>query len=387
MSTTFHLPASFRLGIIGGGQLARMSAMQAFRFGIQVGAVCSPSGNDPMEQVTPHIFRGDMSDYDTLMQLADWADVITLENEFLDAGLLKKVMFDSVTPVFPSPESFRLIENKRIEKETFRNAGIPVAAFQVVATSEDLHHAGQQLGWPFILKSSKGGYDGYGNKHVSGLDEAKVAFRELGGDKGHEVIAERLVPFTRELAVMVARNEHGTVIYPCCETVQENHICTRVYAPARIHRSVREKCEKLAGKAAEAISGKGLFGFEFFLTEQGELLLNESAPRPHNSGHFSIEACSVSQFENHVRSVCGLPLVQPHMRYPAAVMINLLGKNPGDAMLQLTDYQPDDCEVHIHAYGKSKSRKGRKMGHITVLGSHMEIAEKRALEAAGVTAL
>ncbi len=381
MSTSFELPASFRLGFIGGGQLARMSAMQAFRFGIEVGAVCSESGSDPMEKVTPTIFRGDVSDYDTLMKLAEWANVITLENEFLDADVLAKVEQDSGTPVFPSPETFRLIENKRIEKETFRNAGIPVAPFRVVKSEEELPKTGMQLGWPYMLKSSKGGYDGYGNKKVSNFAQAEAGFRALGGTEGREVIAEKNVSFTRELAVMVARNEQGTVTYPCCETIQENHICTRVIVPAPVNRSIRDTCESLARKAAEAINGKGLFGFEFFLTEDDELLLNESAPRPHNSGHFSIEACSVSQFENHVRAVCGLPPVQPTMRFNAAVMVNLLGKSSGDAVLKLPDYGQNDEEIHVHAYGKTTARPGRKMGHLTVLGNNPDTVLKRALQA------
>ncbi|MCH8556210.1 MAG: 5-(carboxyamino)imidazole ribonucleotide synthase [Balneolia bacterium] len=381
MSSAFEVKASFKLGIIGGGQLARMSSYQAFRMGMQVGAVCSPSGTDPMEQVTPHIFRGDVSGYETLMELAKWADVITLENEFLDADVLARVQKDSGTPVYPSPETFRLIENKRIEKETFSDAGIPVARFMVVSGDDDLKKAGAKLGWPYVLKSSKGGYDGYGNAMVANQDEARRGFDKLGGNAGREVIAEETISFVKELAVMVARNEHGAVAYPCVETIQENHICTRVITPARVDRDLREQCERLAIKAAEAIDGKGMFGFEFFLTEEGELLLNESAPRPHNSGHYSIEACTASQFENHVRAVCGLPLAEPNMRSNAAVMINMLGIGSGDAVLSCSERpDTDNEEVHIHSYGKLQCRDGRKMGHFTVMGENPDAALERALK-------
>jgi len=381
MSSAFEVKASFKLGIIGGGQLARMSAYQAYRLGMQVGAVCSPSGTDPMEQLTPHIFRGDVSGYETLMEIAKWADVITLENEFLDADVLARVQKDSGTPVYPSPETFRLIENKRIEKETFRDAGIPVAGFMVITSENDLKKAGAKLGWPFVLKSSKGGYDGYGNAMVANQDEARKGFNKLGGNDGREVIAEETIEFVKELAVMVARNEHGAVAYPCVETIQENHICTKVIAPARVERHIREKCEALALKAAEAIDGKGMFGFEFFLTGDGELLLNESAPRPHNSGHYTIEACQASQFENHVRAVAGLPLVKPEMRTNTAVMINLLGQGDGDAVLRCSEVPDSDNEdVHIHSYGKLKCRTGRKMGHYTVLGENPEMVYERALK-------
>lgn len=381
MSNAFEVKASFKMGIIGGGQLARMSSYQAFRMGMQIGAVCSPSGNDPMEQVTPHIFRGDVSGYETLMELANWADVITLENEFLDADVLARVQKDSGTPVYPSPETFRLIENKRIEKETFSDAGIPVARFMVVSCDDDLKKAGAKLGWPYVLKSSKGGYDGYGNAMVANQDEARRGFDKLGGNKGREVIAEETITFVKELAVMVARNEHGAVAYPCVETIQENHICTRVIAPARVDRNLREQCEKLAIKAAEAIDGKGMFGFEFFLTEEGEILLNESAPRPHNSGHYSIEACTASQFENHVRAVCGLPLAEPKMRSNSAVMINMLGISSGEAILSCSERpDTDNEEVHIHSYGKLQCRDGRKMGHFTVMGENPEAVLERALK-------
>ncbi|MCH8568797.1 MAG: 5-(carboxyamino)imidazole ribonucleotide synthase [Balneolales bacterium] len=384
MTTHLKLESGKKIGIIGGGQLARMSAYAAFRYGLQVGAICSPSGSDPMEQITPHIFRGGVSDYDTLMKLARWADVITLENEFLDADILQKVQDDSGTPVFPSPETFRLIENKRIEKETFRDAGIPVAEFVVLKSENEIEKVGAKLGWPFIMKSSKGGYDGYGNAKVSNRQEALKAFSKLGGEQGREIIAERMVPFTNELAVMVAINEHGAVAYPCCETIQESHICKEVHVPAGISRSIRDKTCEIAIKAAKAINGKGLFGFEFFLTRQNEILLNESAPRPHNSGHYSIEACNISQFESHIRAVLGLPLVEPKMRFPQAVMINLLGKRKGNAVLEWDQSLTNttDREAHLHVYGKKDSRPGRKMGHITLLGNNAgTIAEEaRKLE-------
>jgi 5-(carboxyamino)imidazole ribonucleotide synthase len=380
MSHPFAVSSGFKLGIIGGGQLARMTAYEAFRYGIKVGAVCQPSGKDPMEEVTPHVFRGGVSDPDTLEKLANWADVITLENEFLDADVLAEVQKRTGTPVFPSPETFRLIENKRIEKETFRNAGIPVADFCVVGSIEELPKIGARMGWPFILKSSKGGYDGYGNVFAGNKAEAEAGFRKLGGDQGREIIAEECVNFTKELAVMVARNEHGMVAYPCVETVQENHICKQVMAPAPISRDLRDQTVALAKKATEAIDGKGMFGFEFFLDEHGQILLNESAPRPHNSGHFSIEACSASQFHNHFRAVAGLPLIEPVMRYPSAVMINLLGKENGEAVLRMPRLEPGQEEVHLHSYGKKDGRIGRKMGHITVLGANDRAVLKKAQE-------
>lgn len=374
-----ELASDYKLGIIGGGQLARMSAYQAYRYGIQVGAITSVSGNDPMEQVTPHIFRGGVSDFDTLKKLADWADVVTLENEFLDGDVLQQIQEQTGTPIYPTPASFKKIENKRIEKDTFRNAGIPVARYMVIQEPDDLSKAGAKFGWPYILKSSKGGYDGYGNASVSSAEEAAKAFSKLGGTAGKEIIAEERVDFVKELAVITARNKFGMVTYPCVETIQENHICKTVIAPARIPKALREQACELARAATEAINGIGLFAFEFFLTDDNQILLNESAPRPHNSGHYTIEGCKVSQFENHVRTVTGLPPAPAPMLAPAAVMINLLGKVTGKAVLQLNGDIRDYEHAHVHVYGKSDSRKGRKMGHITLTGQNQEeLLEKAA---------
>lgn len=378
MQKRFSLSATHKIGIIGGGQLARMSAYQAYRFGFQVGAVTSASGKDPMEEITPHTFRGDVNDYDTLKKLADWADVITLENEFLDSSLLFRLQEETGKNIYPGPDSFRLIEDKRIEKETFRNAGIPVAAFMVIASDDDLRKFGAKHGWPFLLKSSKGGYDGYGNAMVHTMDEAKNAFADLGGAHGREVIAEERIDFTHELAVLVARNRTGTVTYPCVETLQVNHICQTVIAPARIPRQLREQACELAVAATEAINGTGLFAFEFFLTESNEILLNESAPRPHNSGHYTIEACETSQFENHIRAVCGFPPGAATMRKPVAVMVNLLGKHNKKAAVGCPTEVFMAEDAHLHVYGKKDSRVGRKMGHLTILGMDVEDCLKTA---------
>ncbi|HCD51522.1 MAG TPA: 5-(carboxyamino)imidazole ribonucleotide synthase, partial [Balneolaceae bacterium] len=307
MSRT-SLPATTKLGFLGAGQLARMSALQAFRFGIQIAVFSDRTENEPVQFMTPFSTSGSFDSVDDMVTFAKECDVVTLENEFISSEILKEVQEKSGTPIFPSPESFSLIENKLIEKQTFENAGIPVTPYKLVKSKEDLEDFGKEYGWPYLLKSSKGGYDGYGNETVRDLNSAAEAFDKLGGSKGHDILAEAFVDFTHELAVQVARNETGTVVYPCCETVQENHICVAVLSPAPVSDEIRKKAQDLAVKATEAIDAKGIFAFEFFLTTDGQVLLNESAPRPHNSGHYTIEGCITSQFENHVRSVLGLPL-------------------------------------------------------------------------------
>ncbi|MEQ8523332.1 5-(carboxyamino)imidazole ribonucleotide synthase [Gracilimonas sp.] len=378
MSRT-SIPANLKLGFLGAGQLARMSSLEAFRFGIQVAAFSDRTENEPLQFMTPYSTSGSFESVDDMVEFAKGCDVITLENEFISSEILKEVQEKSGTPIYPSPDSFALIENKLIEKQTFEAAGIPVTPYKLVEGDSDLKEFGEDNGWPYMLKSSKGGYDGYGNETVNNLDEAKEAFSNLGGDKGQDILAEAFVDFTKELAVQVARNETGTVVYPCCETVQKDHICVAVLSPAPVEKIVREMAQELAFKATEAIDGKGIFAFEFFLTKDGSLILNESAPRPHNSGHYTIEGTVASQFENHVRAVLGLPLGSTRLNKPAVAMINLLGthKRPAE-----TDHIKEAMETedgHLHVYGKVDSKVGRKMAHYTLLGDSLEETYKKAM--------
>ncbi len=374
------LSSSTKLGFLGAGQLARMSALQAFRFGIQVAVFSDRPENEPVQFMTPFSASGSFESVDEMVEFAKECDVVTLENEFIGSNLLKEVQERSGTPIFPSPESFALIENKLIEKQTFEAAGIPVTPYRLVQSEADLEAFGNEYGWPYLLKSSKGGYDGYGNVTVRDLEGARTGFEKLGGMKGHDIIAEAFVPFTKELAVQVARNETGTVVYPCCETVQENHICVAVLSPAPIPEKFQQKAQELAIQAVEAINGKGIFAFEFFLTEDGNVLLNESAPRPHNSGHYTTEGCVASQFENHVRSVLGLPLGSTDMTRPAAAMINLLGTHNRLAKADNISEGMTHGNGHYHVYGKVQSKIGRKMAHYTLLGDDLEATYKKAKE-------
>lgn len=379
MSRT-SIPANLKIGFLGAGQLARMSALEAFRFGIQVSVFSDRTENEPVQFMTPFSTSGSFDSVDDMVEFAKECDVITLENEFISSEILQEVQDKSGTPIFPSPKSFALIENKLIEKQTFENAGIPVTPYKLVSSAEDLEQFGEENGWPYLLKSSKGGYDGYGNKTVRDSASAKEAFKKLGGEDGRDILAEAFVPFTKELAVQVARNETGTVVYPCCETVQENHICVAVLSPAPIEDIFQKRAQELAIKAVEAIDGKGIFAFEFFLTKTGEILLNESAPRPHNSGHYTIEGCVTSQFENHVRAVLGLPLGSSQMNAPAAAMINLLGTHNRPAETDNIDEALTTKNGHLHVYGKIQSKIGRKMAHYTLLGDDLKKAYFSAKE-------
>lgn len=373
------LQADYMLGYLGGGQLARMSANEALKLGIRIGGFVTSSDTEPIELMTPHITRSDFNNVDALIKFAKSCDVVTLENEFIDSDILMRMRDESQTPLFPTPETFRLIENKLIEKQTFEKAGIPVTPYALIHNHDELADFGETHGWPYVLKSSKGGYDGYGNETVHSIDEAIDAFKKLGGLAGHDVIAEAFVPFTKELAVQVARNRTGMVVYPCCETVQENHICTMVISPADIDPKMAREAQEIAKAATEAIDGIGLFAYEFFLTKDGKILLNESAPRPHNSGHYTIEGTIASQFENHVRAVMGLPLGSAELRRPFSVMVNLLGTHKRPALVENIEGVFTCSDAHLHIYGKENSKVGRKMGHMTLLGDRLDETVKKAL--------
>lgn len=366
------LDAGFTVGFIGGGQLARMSALQAFRYGMNIAVYATAATTEPVEFMTPTVFRGALDDEQALTEFARHCDLVTLENEFLDSALLARVAQSSRTPIWPSPESFRLIEDKLIEKQTFADAGIPVAPFAAVSSQAELAAFGEAHGWPYILKSAKGGYDGYGNATVRDLAGAVAAHARLGGNDARTVLAEAMIPFQMELAVMVARNHTGLAVYPCVESVQQGHICKEIVVPARISPELQVQAQELAIAAVEAIDGVGIFGFEFFLTHDHAIVLNESAPRPHNSGHYTIEGCVTSQFENHIRAVCGLPLGSTQMVAPSAVMINILGTTNGLANTHHAGRSLATPNAHLHVYGKPQSRSGRKMAHLTLLGHDTE---------------
>lgn len=379
--TISPIRSDFKLGFLGGGQLARMSSCEAFNLGIQIAVYATAKDTEPVEFMTPHVTRSSFDNLDDLVSFAKSCDVVTLENEFIDSDLLMQMRDQSGTPLYPSPETFKLIENKKIEKETFEKAGIPVTPYTLVSSTDDMKAFGDKHGWPYLLKSSKGGYDGYGNETVSNIDEAKSAFDKLGGSQGREILAEAFVNFRKELAVQVARNKHGMVVYPCVETIQEGHICVAVLSPAAIDRALQKKAQDLAVAATEAIDGKGIFAYEFFLTEDDEILLNESAPRPHNSGHYSIEGCATSQFANHVRAVMDLPLGNTDLRKPTAVMLNLLGtQNRRPSQIDHYENVMKTPDAYLHFYGKLHSKIGRKMGHMTVLGENQDETYRLALK-------
>lgn len=366
----------FCIGIIGGGQLARMSACAAYRFGFDI-AVLDKDPHSPAGRITPHWTAGSVTDDQAVASFAQECDVITLENEFVDSHRLEAFERLGVR-VVPSPATIALIQDKLLQKQALSDRGIPVPAFCGVDTVHDAEQAAAQLHYPLLLKSRKMGYDGHGNVTVRTGGELHEAVERLTSRHAH-MLAEMFVRFRMELAVMVARTERDTVAYPVVQTIQRHHVCHTVLAPARIDRHHRERAEEIAVESVRAVHGTGMFGVEMFLTEDGEILVNEMAPRPHNSGHYTIEACATSQFENHIRAVCGLPLGSAAMVAPAAVMVNLLGKRVGASIAVPPPSALSDPDTHLHLYGKEYTREGRKMGHVTLVGLRHATLLQRAL--------
>jgi 5-(carboxyamino)imidazole ribonucleotide synthase len=368
------------LGVLGGGQLARMTAEAASRLGVEL-AVMEKEPGSPAARIAVREVTGGWLDYDRLEALAAGALAVTLENEFVDVAALEWLESRGVA-VYPTARTLSLIQDKYEQKRFMREAGAPVVDFAPVASVEDVERAGAEWGWPLALKGRRGSYDGYGNATLRGPEDIAPAFARLGFPE-RTLYVERWAPFTRELAVMVTRGRDGAVaVYPVVETVQRNHICHIVRAPAPGDPALLARAASVAQRAVEAIEGVGVFGVELFELPDGEVLYNEIAPRPHNSGHYTIEGCVTSQFENHVRAVLGLPLGSTAMTAPAAVMVNTLGVRNGPAEARGMAQALAVPGAHVHVYAKLASRIGRKMGHVTALGASIEEAEAIARAAA-----
>lgn len=355
-----------RIGILGGGQLARMSAFAAYRMGFEI-AILEKKKDSPAGQLTHNEFVGWVDDDDVLKRFVEVSDIVTLENEFIDSSKLQKIEEMGVT-VAPFSKTLALIQDKLIQKETFYNNKLPVPEFVKIESENDFQKIAGKLGLPFVIKSRKMGYDGYGNAEVNDESEFKEAYNNLT-QRHSELYAEKFVDFDKELAVMIVRSKKEIKAYPVVHTIQKDHICHTVIAPAEVddHR-ILEKTKQLGMDAVKSVEGYGIFGIEFFLTKNGEILINEIAPRPHNTGHYTIEGCVTSQFENHVRAVLNLPLGSTELVRKHAVMINLLGKFERSGVVQNYEEALEVDDAHLHIYNKDKSRKGRKMGHITIVG-------------------
>ncbi|MCS6849396.1 MAG: 5-(carboxyamino)imidazole ribonucleotide synthase [Anaerolineae bacterium] len=366
------------LGILGGGQLARMLAQAAQRIGVNV-AILDEDEFSPAMQVTSFGVTGSWRDRETLGEFADVVDAITIESEFVPVELIEFIERRG-RRVLPGSRTLALVQDKFIQKQTLNAAGLPTTAYAAVGSLDEVKAFGARHGYPLVLKTRTLGYDGYGNVQIDRETEAQAAWDKLAAT-GRALMVEQFVRFKRELAIIVVRGQDGRIVtYPVTETLQLNHVCHVV----RVNRSGFDHPAKDIGRAVvEAVHGVGAFGIEMFELPDGRVLVNEVAPRVHNSGHYTIEACLTSQFENHVRAVLGLPLGWPDMVKQAAVMVNCLGTS--DQMPKPRDFERalSYRGAHLHWYGKRECRKGRKMGHITAVHDSQSEAERIARMAAG----
>jgi 5-(carboxyamino)imidazole ribonucleotide synthase len=370
------------IGIIGGGQLAKMLAQSAAQFGCEI-VVLERNAESPAAHLARETVLGDWDNPDSLLGLGARVDVVTLENEFVDADSLAALeKFGHA--LYPSSATMRIVQDKLLQKRALADAGLPVPGFLPVNDKTAILDAAKKFGWPMVLKKRRNGYDGKGNYTLRSASEINIAWSQLGGDT-NALFVEQFCPFTMELAIMLTRGRTGEVAaYPVVETVQRDHICHVVKAPAAIPADLSARAAAIARKAVETVGVVGTMGVELFLTPNGEILINELAPRVHNSGHYTIEACVCSQFENHIRAVMDWPLGSTAMLAPAAVMINLLGAGRGVGTPHGLSAALAISGAHLHVYGKALSVPGRKMGHLTALGNSLDEALATAQRAASL---
>ncbi len=366
------------VGIIGGGQLGKMIAHEAKRMALQV-IILDPTKECPASSLADEQIIADFKDEDAIMRLAAESDVLTYEIELANSVTLK-ALESKQYPVRPAPETLHIIQNKFRQKTFLRNHGIKVADFEMVTSENHLYQLCKNFGFPIMLKACENSYDGRGNFLIRSRDQISEAFRYFSD---RQTMVEKFIHFTKEISIMVARNPSGQIAsFPVAENIHKNNILDTSIVPGRINQETEVKAKRVAERTMQVLKGSGIFGIEMFVTKDGEVLINEIAPRPHNSGHYTNEACSVSQFEQHLRAVLDLPLVKPELLCPA-VMVNILGREHLDGPYVIKGLKQlfNVPGVKLYVYGKKTTNLGRKLGQITATGKTIEEAFTRATKA------
>lgn len=370
-----YFSSDFKLGILGGGQLGKMMLYETRKFDIQT-HVLDPSAEAPSRLASNYFEQGDLMDFETVVNFGRKVDLLTFEIESVNVDALEKLEEEG-KKVYPSSKTLRKIQDKGIQKEFYIEKNIPTAAFRRFSTKSDLLEGVESklIQLPFVWKSTTGGYDGKGVTIV----KSRENLEEL---PDVPCIAEKLVPFKNELAVIVARNPSGQVsTYPVVEMEfhPEANQVEYVICPARIDNEVAGKARAVAQKVSEAFEHVGLLAVEMFQTEEDEILVNEVAPRPHNSGHYSIEASFTNQFEQHIRAILNLPLGETGSK-AGGVMVNLVGAehHRGNVVYENITQILEFKGVTPHIYGKKETRPFRKMGHVTIVNEDLSEARKIA---------
>ena len=349
-----------RLGIIGGGQLGMMITEAARNLSDEISeiTVLDPTENCPAAQVGAKQIVGDFKDKNAIVKLAEQSDIITYEIESGNTDVLSKLKAD----IEPSPSTLGIIQDKLSQKKFLSENGLPVSQFYEIASLDDLRERINELGLPVLLKARRDAYDGRGNFKITSPNEVEKAYQYFDGKS---LMVEKFVNFKMEVSVIAARNTKGNIVtYPLVENIHENNILKMTIAPARVSDDVIKDAGKIARKTMEVLKGAGVFGIEMFIDQDDKILINEIAPRVHNSGHHTLQSCKTSQFEQHLRAILGLELGSTDLIHKT-VMCNILGPDGFEGK-----YKPVELEknnVYLKMYGKDISKPQRKIGHFNVV--------------------
>ncbi|HEY9761591.1 MAG TPA: 5-(carboxyamino)imidazole ribonucleotide synthase [Trichocoleus sp.] len=355
-----------RVGVVGGGQLAWMMGPAAQQLGLEL-VVQTPHETDPAVAIATHTVLAPVADPKGTADLAQQCDVVTFENEFIDLPALKALAEQGVS-FYPQLDVLALVLDKYDQRAYFNQIGLPNPRFVSLDSEADLptlESQSAEIGFPLVLKTRRLGYDGYGTFVLKTFEDLRATWQRIGYPP---ILLEEFVPFTKELAVMVVRSANGEVaIYPTVETQQINQVCRRVFVPAQVSPAVDAQVQAIARSLVEHLQAVGIIGIELFLAPEDKVLINEIAPRTHNSGHYTLNACVTSQFEQQLRAVSGRSLGPVALACDQAVMVNLLGfESAQDDYKEKRDKLASLPNSYLYWYGKTESRLGRKLGHITV---------------------
>ena len=351
-----------RLGIIGGGQLGMMITEAAQNLSDEISEiiVLDPTENCPAAQVGAKQIIGDFKDENAIIKLAEQSDIITYEIESGNTDVLSKLKIE----IEPSPSTLGIIQDKLSQKTFLSENGLPVSEFYEITSLDDLHAKINDLGLPVLLKSRRDAYDGRGNFKISSSAEIEKAYQHF---EGKSLMVEKFVNFKMEVSVIAARNTNGDITtYPLVENIHENNILNVTIAPARVSDNVIKDAEDIAKKTMEVLKGAGVFGIEMFIDQDNRILINEIAPRVHNSGHHTLQSCKTSQFEQHLRAILGLDLGSTDIIHKT-VMCNILGPDGFEGKYKPVELNKDG--VYLKMYGKSISKPQRKLGHFNIVDS------------------
>lgn len=350
------------IGIIGGGQLGRMMAIAAREMGYQI-AVLDPTPNCPTAQIADHHIQAAYDDMDAIQQLTELSDVVTYEFENVDLKAAKYIEAQGKLP--QGALALEITQNREKEKQLMKQSGLSVPNFAIVHNANECQETMNELSYPAVIKTCRGGYDGKGQLKIRTQKDLPDAMRFA--DQHQHCIIEEWIPFDKEISVVFTRTAAGNItIFPIGENEHKDHILYQTTVPAQISDTVREKAIKSATTLAHHMNIVGTFAIEMFVKNE-DIYINEMAPRPHNSGHYTIEACNISQFKQHILSICDLPLVDIELLQPA-VMINILGED----INRLLNIMPKMKHGFVHLYGKKEAKEKRKMGHVTFIAEDLE---------------